>query len=66
MPFSFESLPTNTMYESVLPSLFENFSLSIKLCIVLPSFICYNKHYAYLERLNQTINVLNSFIGDEK
>lgn len=23
-------------------------------------------HYAYLERLNQTINVLNSFIGDEK
>ena len=23
-------------------------------------------HYAYLERVNQTINVLNSFIGDEK
>ena len=23
-------------------------------------------HYAYLERLNQTINVLNSFIGDDK
>ena len=43
---------------------YTSFQKSIKDCGLVTYEGC--THYAYLERLNQTINVLNSFIGVDK